>query len=711
MLVGSLMKILIQPLRLHGRLGRNSRVGWMARCVLLGLLILAGVTALDHPFLASAQENPFEKALGDTEVPEVLATWEMKVEPESARPGENLRVIISGKIAEGWYTYSLLPQGEFAPPPTRLKMIAGDLQVMGPWYETNPVIKKDKVFNIPLAFHPKAVRFYQNLRVPQDQAPGDIEISRLLQYQVCNNSFCTPPQKELLTARLSVESGPVRPAFAYMERTIDYVDDQGNFRIDADTLESVLAGGLGAFLLLAAGFGLLSLLTPCVFPMIPITVSFFTGASHEGKRNVLGLALLFGGGIIISYTGLGLLLTFFLGATGVSQFATNPWVNLAVALFFALFALSLMGVFNLSLPGGMVNRLNRMSGDAKGPIGVIIMGVAFTATSFTCTAPFLGTLLVAASQGQIFWPAIGMLVFSTLFALPFFLLALFPRYVLALRGKSGNWMVQLKVVLGLVELIAAFKFLSNADLIWQWGLFNRTALLGFSAVLLVIGALVVLGLAPWPGISVARRGLARAATGSLILVTGLYLASGLFGKELDSYTESYLPPDLENGLLARFSTSDLDSTAPDGNNSSDGNRTNWAAHDLPWLTSLDEGLKQASATGKPVFIDFTGYTCINCRWMEKKIFSAKPVYETFLDKFVLVQLYTDGGDNAQANQNLQVDRFRTLALPYYVILSPDNAVLAKHGGIMPTPREFLVFLNQGLKLNKPQVVADTKQEN
>jgi thiol:disulfide interchange protein DsbD len=617
----------------------------------------------------------------DVKVPDVLATFETVIEPATARPGEHVRLIVTADITDGWYLYSVVPQGEFAPPPTKFELEPGTLEPLGPFYETNPTVKKDKVFGLTLAFHPDAARFYQNFRVPEDGAPGWQYVAGNLRYQVCNNKICTPPTREPINVGLMVEQGPVRPALAYMQRTIDYLDGDGNFKIDADTLAGALSGGLGAFLLLAVGFGLLSLLTPCVFPMIPITVSFFTAEAKRSRRGVLKLALLFAGGIIVTYTGLGLILTFLVGATGVSQFATSPWVNLAVAGFFTFFALSLMGMFDLALPAGWVQGLDNKARVLKGPVGVLLMGAAFTATSFTCTMPFVGTLLIAATQGQVLWPLVGMLVFSTVFAVPFFLLALFPKFVVGLRGRGGNWLVQLKVALGLVELAAAIKFVSNADLIWQWGIFDREVTLALWAALSALTALILLGWIPWPGVAVTARGPGRQAVGGAFFALAVYLALGVGGRELDSYTEAYAPPTLVSEAVAAVGTPRL---AGGGK-----------VHELPWLVSLEAGLARARETEQPIFIDFTGYTCVNCRWMEKNVFADPGVYETFKNEFVLVQLFTDGGENAAANQKLQIERFRTLALPYYVILSPDNAVLAKHAGIMASPAEFMAWLNRG----------------
>jgi thiol:disulfide interchange protein DsbD len=616
---------------------------------------------------------------GADEIPKVLATFETRIEPASAYPGEHVRLLVTAKIARGWHIYSLVPQGEFAPPPTALTVQADGLTVLAPPYETNPVEKRDVVFDMNLAYHPDTARFYQNLQVPPDRPLGPAAVSGEIRYQVCNDRLCTPPRKETLRASLGVSPGPVRPAYANMLRTIDFVDSGGKFRLNADSLESALSGGLWGFLLLAAGFGALALLTPCVFPMIPVTVSFFTSAGAGGKRS-LKLPLLFAGGIVGSTTVLGLLLTVLLGAGGVGRFAASPWVNLAVGAFFVAFAFSLLGLFDLSLPSGLVQRVNLASQKTKGPVGVLLMGVAFTATSFTCTMPFVGTLLVAATQGQVFWPILGMAVYSAVFSLPFFLLALFPQWVIRLRGTSGNWLVQVKVVLGLLELMAALKFVSNADVIWQWGLFTRSVVLALWALLALTTALVLLGVLRWPGVTVAGQSPRRLAFAALFLGLAVYLGLGATGRSLDGYTEAYVPPDLSTPSTARIGTGRADLLTLE------------AVAQLPWQSTLVAGLRKAQASGKPVLIDFTGYTCVNCRWMEKHVFAERTVYETLRDRFVLVQLYTDGGANGDENQRLQIDRFRTIALPYYVVLSADDALLGRHAGITPSPEAFLAFL-------------------
>jgi thiol:disulfide interchange protein DsbD len=616
-------------------------------------------------------------------IPAKLVTFESRFDPPAARPGEHVRLIVTATIADGWHVYSLEPQGEFAPPPTLFSIAAKDgLEPEGPPYEVNPIVKTDKVFDMTLAYHRRAARFYQNFIVPEVEAAGAREVHAMVRYQACSDRICTPPRKVELSAAMMVETGQARPPYAYMQRTIDYLDPDGTFRLTGDSLEEALSQGIGGFLMLAVVFGFLALLTPCVFPMIPVTVSFFTSAAKERKGDTLSLALLFGLGIVVTYVGLGLLLTFALGASGTSQFASNPWVNLVVAAFFIAFALSLMGFFGLNLPPSWVQASDRAARGIKGPAGVILMGFAFTATSFTCTVQFVGTLLLAALVGNIFWPILGMLVFSTVFALPFFLLALFPRYVVALRGTSGPWLVQVKAIAGLIELFIAFKFVSNADLAWGFGFVNREFLLGFGAVIAALCALLLLGLVPWPAFKVSRLSIPRIAWSVVFLAFAVYLVRGTRGVELNANIESYMPPALEARTVRAATGEYLDEAS---------------VKSLPWHATLEPALAQANRDRKPVFVDFTGYTCVNCRWMEKKIFAERSVFDALKERFVLAQLYTDGGNHGEENQKLQIERFRTLALPYYVIVAPDNSVLTKHAGIVPNPAEFLAWLERGEK--------------
>ena len=243
-------------------------------------------------------------------------------------------------------------------------------------------------------------------------------------------------------------------------------------------------------------------------------------------------------------------------------------------------------------------------------------------------------------------------------------------------------MIQLKFVLGLVELMAVFKFLSNADLVWGWGVINRTVVLSVWALLVLSMALVMLGLVAVPGLSVIRKRFPNWAFFVIFLGFALYLGQGVTGKPLNGWTESYLPPELNPQTRNPRDFSPASAKSGDEN-----------YEDLQWYDDLAVALIQAKQEQKPIFIDLTGYTCVNCRWMEKTTFVESGVYERLKNRFVKVRLYTDGGEGYQENQKLQIERFKTIALPFYVILSPNNVVLAKRAGIA-SPPEFRKFLDQ-----------------
>ncbi len=307
-------------------------------------------------------------------------------------------------------------------------------------------------------------------------------------------------------------------------------------------------------------------------------------------------------------------------------------------------------------------------------MGILFMALTFTLTSFTCTVQFVGLLLVAASQGEFFWPIVGMIVFSTAFASPFFLLALFPQY-LAKLPQSGGWLNSVKVIMGFLELGAAMKFLSNTDLVWQWGIFTKQVVLAVWVVISIMMGLYLLGKIKLPHdsdmkfISVPRLVL------SIIFISfGLYLTTGLFGRSIHGLIDSYLPPEIN------INNNDVKESKNVHSN---------------WINDFEEGLLKAKIENKPLFIDFTGYTCTNCRWMETNVFVDSNVQNLF-EKFVLVQLFTDGGPKYRENQQMEVDRFGTAALPFYVVLSPENKELDRFHGMDPDIGKFISFLENAL---------------
>jgi thiol:disulfide interchange protein len=426
------------------------------------------------------------------------------------------------------------------------------------------------------------------------------------------------------------------------------------------------------FLWLAATTGLLSLLTPCVFPMVPVTIAYFS--SPSGNRSFsLRRPLLFGVGIVATFTVLGLSLAAVFGAAGLNRFASDPWVNLLLAALFLVFAANLFGWLATPVPWKLANAADRASREAApgSSLGALIMGATFTLTSVTCTAPFVGTLLVLASRGSWATPVVGMIVYSTAFALPFVLLALAPRSVSRLP-RAGAWLQTLRVLIGLLEVGAAIKFVSNTDMVLGWGILTRDVVLLSWSALAIVGAIYLgrnlrqrMRQREWRPAEIAAIGVS--------LLLAVWLASGLNGRSLPQI-EAFLPPAAPTTTIASF-----------------------GVESSTWMLNDYQGaLDAARAKGKLVFVDFTGYTCTNCRWMEANIFN-RPDVSAELGQFVLSRLYTDGdGELYERQQAFQERTFGTVALPLYAVMTPDGKVRATFSGLTRNPAEFIAFLKRAL---------------
>ena len=630
-------------------------------------------------FIAWLSNEVFSQFSDEVKIPERVVAFELRIEPENPRPGEHARIILDFNIHKGWHIFSVIPNGgDFAPIPTKLDFEDDSLTMVGPNYETNPIKAYNSVLDMELSFHEVRMTLFQNLQIPKElRGVNFLDNKGILTYQACSDRVCLPPKNVDIPLQIKFGKGEVREEFKLPQFAVDTPPDE------IYKIQDIVKGGFWSFIGLAVIAGFLALLTPCVFPMIPITVAFFTKHEEADTAQTFKLAAIFGSGIIGTYTLTGMLLSIFLGASGAIQVATNAWVNLLIGLMFTLFAFSLMGFIEINAPGGLGDKVDRWSRQLRGSVGVLAMGLAFTLTSFTCTVQFVGTLLVAASQGMWLWPILGMFVFSTVFALPFFLLGLFPRYIQSMQNKSGNWMEHLKIILGLLELAAAFKFFSNSDLVWQFGYIDRDFVLAAWVVLCMIATLYLLGAININNARIHFTGGTGFVSAFLFAMTGFYLLRGLLGAPLNPWVDTYLPPNLQT----------LSDSKPSFTKNSDA-FGEISSHSLPWQRDLSLALESASLSNKKVFIDFTGYTCVNCRWMEKNIFAHPDVVENFKNRFELVQLYTDGGEMAMENQRIQINRFQTVALPLYVILDAKNKILAKHAGIIKPVEKFLEFLNK-----------------
>ena len=587
----------------------------------------------------------------DTSKLENCVKFDVEVDRKVYFSGENLYLLFNVEIDEGFHIYSVHPEKSLSP--TYIDIIDSVyFSIVGIINEPDPLKKFDKNFNQDIYYHKNNIKLVKNLKLSDSLKNNNYKVNGIFEYYACDESMCIPRWDDF-SFEFQVFDGDKREDFDWEPFPTEYDSD-----IPLTELETEINKGLFSFILFAIGMGFLALLTPCVFPMIPITVSYFTKEGEKEDNNPIFSASLYALGIIVIFTTLGLLLSFTLGASGAGDLAANPWINIFIASLFIYLAFSLFGYYEIQTPSFLrqfsINQENR-----GGIIGILFMSLTFTLTSFTCTVAFVGALLATASQGAIFWPIIGMLSFSLAFASPFFLLALFPQYLSKLP-KSGGWLNSVKVIMGFLEIAAAFKFISNVDLVWNWGIFDRSMVLLVWAIIFILMGLYLLGLIKMPFDSPIKKiSFYRIIFCVIFLFVGIYLSTGLFNNKLHGLIESYLPPDKEK----------------------------------IWIEDLDVGYKVSKELNKPIFIDFTGYTCTNCRWMEINIFEEDEVKKIF-ENFVLVKLYTDGKEkNHKKNRQLEIERFGTAALPYYVILSPDDNVLGTFPGMDTNKEKFIDFLN------------------
>lgn len=448
---------------------------------------------------------------------------------------------------------------------------------------------------------------------------------------------------------------------------------------NAQAAAELTKNGVASFVLAAVLAGLFALTTPCVFPMIPVTVSFFAKQAEKNPQQKLSGPLAYCFGIVSTFTVVGILCSIAFGVGGLNKFAAHPATNIVLGILFVVLSLSLFGLYEISMPSWLMNKANE--GRKKGGlVAPFAMGLTFALTSFTCTLAFVATLLGLAANGSYGYPILGMLVFSATFALPFFFLALFPSY-LAKLPKSGSWMVTLKGFMGFLELAAAAKFFQQADLTLRLGLFTRELFIAVWTILFLLGGLYLFGLVRFPGQEDGKKGPGRIIVGGASVLVAVYFLVCINGRSA-GFFEGFMPPspypyEQKAGTVAQKHT-------PVG--------------ELEWITD-DPAKAQALAKkeNKLIFIDFTGYTCVNCRRMEKDIFPREAVKEE-MSKYVLLRLYTDdiikNPERSEKFQQLQNKLVGSISLPYYVIVDPELNPMFAHKDYEPDESKFIAFLKQ-----------------
>jgi thiol:disulfide interchange protein len=631
-------------------------LGTTYRQAFLGLALCAALAAIPSP---AAAQDPIR--------------WSIAYPSKDLiQAGAPFDVELTAQIDPTWHLYaSTQPPGGPQPllitvAPSRVFAQAGEVSS---WLPKSAI---DPNFNLETQFFDEQATFTVPIDVTSETKDGRHRLGVIVTYQTCNDRLCLPPKDQELALNLFIGKTevsaiaepdvPPQPPAEVKTSSAARVPDMATASAGANTLAGYLA--------LAVAMGALSLLTPCVFPMVPITVSYFTNRAGQTRRDAITQAFVYGLGIVLTFTAVGFTIAVGFGASGLNRFAADPWLNIGVTALFVTFALSLFGTYELGLPSKLLSAAAKADSGRGRYAGTLLMGLAFTLTSFTCTVPFLGALFVVASQGEWQWPLAGMIAFSIVFASPFVVLALAPQLLTALP-RSGVWLVAVKATMGMLELAAAMKFLSNADMVWGWGIFTRPVVL---ASWIVIAAILTIYLAGWiplgPAPRLGRPGRARLAITAACAILGVWLASGLSGRRLGEL-EAFLPP------------ADLHAAA---------------SGELAWLMNDYEGaLAEAQRQERPILVDFTGYTCTNCRWMEANMFP-KPDVTRELARYVRVRLYTDGrGEMYRRFQQMEQELFGTVALPFYAVLTPAGQPVVSFGGLTRDANEYLRFLRRGLE--------------
>lgn len=607
--------------------------------------------------------------------------------PKQVKAGEAFNVTVKATIDGDWHLYSAHNDPDAGPFPTKFSSGNPKLTISGDISESEPIVEVDPNFDAKLGYHEGSATFKIPLTFDRTARSSSM-IDLKVHYQVCNDKTCLPPKSKTITQAISVSGGTGGTSQAIespkKSQTTNAItgdhSDETNGALSAAGYES---SGFFSFLWIALTAGFAALLTPCVFPMIPLTVSFFAKKNEDKGKKGVGQAILFGVAIVLAFTIIGALLALLIGASGANKFASNPWVNLFIAVVLVLFSVSLLGAFELRLPYQFTNWLNRKSNEGSGGIGILFMALTISAVSFSCTAPFVGGVLAATAGGQWFYPIVGMAAFSTAFASPFVLFALFPRWLESLP-KSGSWMNVVKVLLGFIELAAAIKFLSNVDLVWQWGLVSRPFAIAAWIAIFLLAGLYVLGVYSLNHDTKPKQiGTGRLLLALPFILFSFYLIPGLMGASLGIW-DSWLPPKQATDV------SIVSTLAQQG-----GGGTNFNESET-WSNDYKASLKTAKELHKPIFIDFTGYTCTNCRAMEANVFPLKSIQKRFA-KMQQVRLYTDDGSEGPKNQKFQFELTGTVALPTYVVVDPETEMVLEQLVGYAGKEQFQRFLDSGLQ--------------
>ncbi len=641
---------------------------------------------------------------------------------EMLKDGE-AQIVFTGKIDDGWHVYStnLGNDGPISATFNAVKMDGaepvGKLTPKG-----HEISQFDNMFGMKLRFFEKSVTFVQKIKFTKPE----YSINCYLEYGACNDETCMPPTEVPFTGKgkspavaASAEKPKVADAAtpATEEKAEEVVEETTADTVALATIENDSVAAVASsdsdlyrpvinelkayednpvdsslFYIFLAGFagGFLALLTPCVWPIIPMTVSFFLKRNKE-RSKAIREAVTYGISIVVIYVVLGLVVTLLFGASALNALSTNAIFNIFFCLLLVVFAASFFGAFEITLPSSWSNKIDEKSENTSGLLSIFLMAFTLTLVSFSCTGPIIGFLLVAVStQGSILSPTIGMLGFAIALAIPFTLFAMFPS-LLKSAPKSGGWMNVVKVVLGFIELAFALKFLSVADLAYGWHILDREVFLCLWIVIFGLLGIYLFGWLKFPHDDPDHRtNVPQFFIGMISLAFAIYMIPGLWGAPLKAIS-AFAPP----------------------MNTQDFNLHKSAVE--PKSHDYEEGMAMAKAKGLPVMIDFTGFGCVNCRKMEAAVWTDPQVASVLNEKYVLISLYVDDktplAEPVVVNENGQQRTLRTVGdkwsylqrvkfgantQPFYVLIDNDGNPLNGSRSYDEDIQKYLDFLQKGL---------------
>ncbi|MDC1516718.1 thioredoxin family protein [Cyclobacteriaceae bacterium] len=609
------------------------------------------------------------------------------------------QIIFNAAIESDWYLYSSDFDPELGPNVTEFIFTPHEsYELLGSIQPQAALSAYDSIFMGTYTYFKKTGVFIQTIQLKDP----NYRIEGFYSYQVCSDvtGLCIPLEDDFSFVKTSNSS-----ATSSIE---DAVPTESIFDMRAANDPYTLI----SFMLIAFLAGLTALLTPCVFPMIPMTVTYFTG-KNKSKATRIKNSLFYGLSIIGIHVLFGAIIAPFMGPEIANDLATGWFPNILFFIVFVFFALSFFGLFEITLPHRWVNKVDQM-GDKGGLIGVFFMALTLVLVSFSCTGPIVGTILVESAGGLVLKPILGMLAFSTAFAIPFMLFALFPGWLGSLP-KSGSWLNSVKVVLGFLELAFAFKFLSIADQAYHWGILDREIYLALWIAIFTLLSFYLLGTFRMPGDSEAKS---TSVLGLILAIISFsfvfYLIPGLFGAPLKGMS-GYLPPISGQD----FNISRSSQTMLKNNLSGLCEEPKYSdflelPHGLSGYFDLTQAKECARATGKPIFIDFTGHGCVNCREMEARVWSDSRILKRLSENFIVVALYVDDKTSLPQNQwyessydgktkktigkqnaDLQITQFKNNAQPLYIIMNAEGRLLADPIAYNLDIPSFLSFLDLG----------------